>query len=129
MKYNVKRYNFDKQYICDGELYVNGEGQNFTLKYIDHEIEIVITEPYHAIAPLIKLRKILEDNYQSLIGINGCRKDVSRRFTAHARQYILNKEEGLPKMIHMFEPTNEIDKLCKDIEHEKAYHEWNNSKV
>lgn len=124
MKYNVKRYKFDKQYICDGELHIIDEGQSTTLKYFDNEISIEVTELYHPLASLRKLRNQLENDYESIIGIQGCRIDVTYRFTGGYGQYIMEQGKQATILVDMFEPTHEIDKLCKEAEQEQAYDNW-----
>ncbi|MBP8192347.1 MAG: hypothetical protein KAX69_02000 [Chitinophagales bacterium] len=126
MKYKVKRYDFNKQYICDGEFHIIDEGQSTTLKYFDNEISIEVTELYHPLASLKKLRSQLENNYESIIGIEGCRIDVTYRATGHFGQYIMESGKPATISVNMFEPTNEVDKLCKEAEQEEAYYKWFN---
>ena len=128
MKYLVERYNLKKEFICKGELEVEFEGQSTNLRYLDEQINISTSELYHPIAALESLRKILESKHQSILAINGCRIDTTRRYNGWGGNYLM-EQKGKPATIpiNMFEPTTEIGKLGTIVEHELSCKEWYDS--
>ena len=127
MQYSIKRYNFRKEFIAAGLLTITSEGQTTHLTYFDSEIEESVCELYHPIAALESLRNALENKYKSIIGCTGCRIDSTYRATGGFGTYIINYGEPASKRASLFEPTDEVSKLCTVDEHKVAYKEWTDS--
>ena len=83
-----------------------------------------VTELYHPLVALEKLRRKPEDNHFSIIGINGCRIDTSYRATGGYGTYLIENGKQAKKSLILFEPTQEINKLCLVNEHITAYDKW-----
>lgn len=122
MKHSIKRYSFDRELIAEGELEIIGFNDIYELKYKDAELEITASAPYHPLTALEKLRIQLEANH-SYINCAGCRIDTALR-PIGLSTYIIKMGMPATDTIGLFEPTDEIDKLCKVEEHEKNYQEW-----
>ena len=124
MKNTVQRFDFDKNIICTGVLEIIQNGQSTTLIYSDEFINEQATELYHPLATLRSLRKILENKHKSILGIEGCRIDVTYRATGHFGQYIVEKGKPATIRVNMFDPTKETDKICLEKDQMKAYCDW-----
>lgn len=120
----ISRYSLDKVIISNGILKVIDEGQNTNLIYTDSLINESVNELYHPMAALEKLRSILETKHNSLLNCTGCRIDTSYRFTGGHRTYITLYGQQATKDVNMFEPTEDISKLCTVEEHKVAYKNW-----
>ncbi|OQP67798.1 hypothetical protein [Niastella populi] len=127
MQYSIKRYDLRKNLISTGLLIVRSEGQTTHLTYADSEITESVSELYHPIVALESLREVLERKYESIIGCNGCRIDSAYRATGGYGTYIVNYGEPASKKVSLFEPTDEIAKLCTVEEHKDSYNKWINS--
>ena len=82
------------------------------------------SELYHPLVALKSLRKILEIEYASIIGCNGCRIDTSYRPTGGYGTYKIVTGQPATETMNIFEPTEEVDKLCTVDEHIIAYDKW-----
>ncbi len=122
--FEVKRYSINKELITSGHLTVRHEGQRTSLNYRDKEINITASELYHPISALDGLRSQLETIYQSMIAINGCRIDVDHRANGGVMCYFIEYGKKAVENIYMFEPTDQVDKLCTVSQHEQAYLNW-----
>jgi hypothetical protein len=124
MKNTVQRFDFEKNIICIGVLELIDNGKSTTLIYTDEFIKVKATELYHPVATLSSLRKILENEHKSILGIEGCRIDVTYRHTGHFGQYIMEKNKPATIRVNMFDPTTETDKICLEKDQKKAYSDW-----
>jgi hypothetical protein len=122
--YNVNRYSLAKEFIMSGKLTVIDEGQNTVLIYKDLEVEVHARGLHHPIVALENLRKQLETKHQSLVAINGCRIDTDYRATGSFSSYVIEEGKKATQNVHMFEPTDEIEKLCTVAEHIDTYDKW-----
>jgi hypothetical protein len=124
MQYLIKRYNIRKDFIATGLLTIKSEGQITYLTYADSIINESVSELYHPIVALESLRRILENKYQSIIGCIGCRIDSAYRATGHYGTYIITYGKPSTERAFLFEPTDEVAKLCTVDEHKVAYKKW-----
>jgi hypothetical protein len=124
MKFAINRYNLKKEFISMGVLIIDFEKQETHLTYSDSSIIESSKELYHPLIALDSLRKILEKKHESILGCNGCRIDTSYRPRGGNMTYIIHKGEPAKQLVNLFEPTNEITKLCTVDEHKVAYREW-----
>ena len=127
MEVSVKRYSFGKEFIATGVLKISYEGQTTFLKYTDFAIEVTASGLYHPIAALENLRKILEFKHESLIGLTGCRIDSAIRPNSGGGTYLLIYGIPSSERAFIFDPTEQVEKLCTVDEHKAAYREWGNS--
>ena len=127
MIFSINRYSLDKRFISEGNLTITSEGQRTTLLYADSEIEIKASELYHPLTALEGLREILEKEYSSIIACNGCRCDTAYRPTGGYGTYKIILGQQATERLNLFEPTNEIEKLCTVDQHKAAYKKWVNS--
>jgi hypothetical protein len=124
MKFSVKRYGFDKHFIGEGILTVADDGLNIVLSYRDSEIAVEASAMHHPISALENLRKILELQHNSILACNGCRCDTSYRASGGFGTYKIVAKKPATIVLNLFEPTNEIQKLCTVDEHKAAYLNW-----
>jgi hypothetical protein len=124
MQYSIKRYNLRKNLIATGLMTITSEGQTTHLTYADSEIKESVSELYHPIAALESLRRVLENKYESIIGCTGCRIDSAYRATGGYGTYIITYGEPASERVSLFEPTDEIEKLCTVEEHKVSYKKW-----
>ena len=82
------------------------------------------SELYHPLVALESLRIILEIEYKSIIGCNGCRIDTAFRPTGGYGTYKIVAGRQATEIMNIFEPTDEVDKLCTVDEHIIAYNKW-----
>ena len=120
----IKRFSLDKQNISTGTLTVISQGQITNLTFKDSTIEVTVSELYHPLIALESLRKVLEIEHQSLLGCNGCRIDTSYRATGGYGTYKIVPRQQATETLNIFEPTNDIEKLCTVNEHKAAYQKW-----
>lgn len=123
MKKSISRYNFNKQLIANGELEIIQKNSNFEISYKDTELELTATAPYHPLTALENLRIQLETK-ESYINCMGCRIDTSYRPTGGYGTYIIETGIQATNSVNLFEPTSEIDKLCKVSDHQENYLNW-----
>jgi hypothetical protein len=122
--YKVSRYSLDKEFIASGTLTIIDEGQKTKLIYKDDEVEVQASALYHPIVALEELRKELEMKHNSLLGINGCRTEMSLQTSGSFSSYLIEEGVIATENVHMFEPTTEVEKLCTVEQHEVAYEKW-----
>jgi hypothetical protein len=127
MIFSIKRYSLDKEFISIGNLTIASEEQRTNLRFSDNSIEVTASELYHPLTALESLRRTLEKEYSSIIACNGCRCDTSYRPTGGFGTYRTFLGQQATEWLNIFEPTNEIDKLCTVDQHKAAYTEWLNS--
>ncbi|MEO5943582.1 MAG: hypothetical protein ABIP30_07680 [Ferruginibacter sp.] len=123
-EFAVKRYNLMKEFISEGVLTIESEGPSTSLTYTDSITQETATELYHPTAALETLRNNLETKYKSILGCNGCRIDTSYRHTGGWGTYINAQGQQATESLNIFEPTEEISKLCTVKEHQAAYEMW-----
>ena len=119
--YTVNRYSLEKEFSASGKLTVIDKGQKVELIFKDAEVEVQASALYHPIVALENLRKELETKHNSLLGINGCRKDTSRQTSGNFYSYIIETGKKPTENVQMFQPTTEVEKLCTVQQHEAAY--------
>jgi len=124
MQYSINRYDLRKDLIATGLLTVTSEGQTTHLTYADSAIKESVSELYHPITALESLRRVLENKYESIIGCAGCRIDSAYRATGGRGTYIITFGEPASERVNLFEPTDEIAKLCTVEEHKISYKKW-----
>jgi hypothetical protein len=124
MTIEIKRYSLDKLEISNGVLNVNHEGQKTSLSFKDSLIEVKAEDFYHPLIALEKLRIILETEYNSVLGCNGCRIDTSYRPTGGYITYKIESGKQAKVRLNIFEPTNRVDKLGTVDEHNESYKVW-----
>ena len=123
-KITIKRYDFNKIFISEGILTIVSEGQLTTLTYTDNVIEEIVTGLYHPLSVFESLRVILETKYQSLLGCNGCRIDTSYRATGGWGIYKIEYGKQATESLNIFEPTDEIKRICTVADLKEAYKKW-----
>jgi hypothetical protein len=124
MTQTITRYSLDKKIISNGILTITNEGQATHLTFKDSAIKVNASELYHPLVALVSLRKILETEYKSIIGCNGCRVDTAFRPTGGYGTYKIVTGQQATETMNIFEPTEEVDKLCTVDEHIIAYDKW-----
>ncbi len=127
MEYLIKRYNLQKDFITTGLLTIISEGQTTHLTFTDSAIKESVSELYHPIIALESLRRVLENKYESIIGCIGCRIDSAYRATGGYGTYLITYGEPASERACLFEPTDEVAKLCTVDEHKVAYKLWTES--
>jgi hypothetical protein len=127
MQHSIKRYSLEKEFIETGVLTITTEAQTTYLDYVDSKIKESTRALYHPIKALEDLRKILEVNHASLLGCIGCRIDSAYRATGHFGTYIVKAGGQAIERAELFDPTNEVQKLCTVEEHKIAYKKWADS--
>lgn len=120
----IRRYSLTKENISTGTLTVSSKGQVTTLTFKDPIIEVTVRELYHPLMALESLRRVLEIEHKSLLGCNGCRIDTSYRATGGYGTYKTVPGQQATEILNIFEPTNDIEKLCTVEEHKAAYQQW-----
>ena len=120
----VDRYNLDKKFISAGQLKIDEKNHTTILTYTDNDINISASGLHHPIKALESLRLKLEEDFNSVIAINGCRSDTAYRPTGGYGTYIIETGKQATSSVSLFEPTKAIEKLCKVEEHEVAYDAW-----
>ncbi len=123
----IRRYSLTKENISTGTLTVLNKGQVTTLTFKDPIIEVTVSELNHPLMALESLRSVLEIEHKSLLDCNGCRIDTSYRATGGYGAYKIVSGQQATKILNIFEPTNDIEKLCTVEEHKAAYQKWMNS--
>ncbi len=128
LEYKINRYNFKKEFISEGVLTIKDGGVATTFIYSDSTITESATELYHPLTTLASLRILLEEKHRSLINCMGCRIDTAFRLTGGYGTYIIALDHSKPvsqnDSVIIFEPTDDISKLCTVSEHEAAYDKW-----
>lgn len=124
MQYSIKRYDLRKNLIATGLLTITSEGLTTHLTYTDSEINESVRELYHPIAALESLRRVLEKKHKSIIGCTGCRSDSAYRATGGYGTYIIAHGKPASERASIFQPTDEIEKLCTVEEHKVSYEKW-----
>ena len=124
MTFTINRYSLDKHFISVGTLTISSEGQKTNLSFSDNIIEVSSSELYHPLVALASLRLTLEKEYSSLIACNGCRRDTSYRPTGGYNTYLIVACQQATKLMNMFNPTDQVEKLCTVDEHKMAYKDW-----
>jgi hypothetical protein len=124
MTQTITRYSINKQSISEGILTVTDKGEATHLTFKDQAIEVSVSELYHPLIALESLRKILETRHKSIIACNGCRIDTAYRPTGGYGTYKIVLGQQATETLNIFEPTDEIEKLCTVDQHEAAYEKW-----
>ncbi|MBO9203240.1 MULTISPECIES: hypothetical protein [Niastella] len=124
MQYSIKRYDLRKNLVATGLLTITSEGQTTHLKYTDSEVNESVSELYHPISALESLRRVLENKHESIIGCTGCRIDSAYRATGGYGTYIIVYGKPASERASIFQPTDEIEKLCTVEEHKSSYKKW-----
>jgi len=124
MEQVINRYNLNKEFVAQGTLIIDHKSQLTTLRYSDTEIDESVSELYHPLKALESLRVVLEQKHKSLIACTGCRNDSAYRATGGNGTYILIHGRPGTERAGLFEPTDEISKLCTVQEHKIAYKKW-----
>jgi hypothetical protein len=124
MVHEIKRYNFNREFISQGLLTVLSEGQVTKLTYTDPLINEFSNGLNHPLLIFESLRLILESKHQSILGCNGCRIDTDYRAKDGYGTYIIHYGKPASEIINLFESTDGITKLCTVAEHKIAYKKW-----
>jgi hypothetical protein len=126
--FTINRLSFDKAIVDTGLLVLTLKDNQLFLHYKDQEIDAQSNDLFTIVA-LEKLRLQLESK-GFLINCNGCREDTTYRAAGvqvGLMTYIMEKGHQAKQTINIFEPTNELSKICTVDEHKKKYKEWTQS--
>jgi hypothetical protein len=130
MQFSINRYSLKKELISKGLLIIKDGGQLTILSYHDSMIAESAEALYHPLTALENLRILLEEKHGSLINCMGCRIDTAFRASGGYGSYIISLDHSRPvresDSINIFEPTDNISKLCTVSEHILAYDKWCN---
>lgn len=99
-----------------------------SLHFKYNDIDIIVEDERPHIA-LRKLRQLLETQ-NILLATDGCRKDVHASGmqidmrTSSAYIHTMGEPSSFSNVVGIFEPTNEIDKICTIAEQEEFNRNW-----
>lgn len=127
----MNRYDLNRVFIAGGELVISENGSLITITFKDEFVDISSSAKHHPYAALESLRLNLEEKFQSLLGIYGCRKDVQYRMVENFSGYFCKYSRWTSRKINLFAPTSKIKMLCTVEVHKIAYENWlirNNSR-
>ena len=114
--FHVHRYGFHKHFVTSGTLTLIEDGSKTELIYKDDEVEVHASDPAIPSVALDNLRNLIETAHKSLIGVNGCRIDVSHGGEG-AMCYLLDKAKKQQKT---FICSSQLQKLKNFVRYQNT---------